>query len=53
MPRGAEAIIMLDMVQTIHQKARNIEERQLMIAIDNKTAQRMAHGAIEITNYYN
>ena len=37
MSRGAEVIIMLDMVQTIYQKARNIEERQLMIAMDNKT----------------
>ena len=36
MPKGAKVITMLDMVQTIYQKAKNINERQIIIVMGNK-----------------
>ena len=53
MPRGAKVIMMLDIVQTIYQKVKNIDEGQITIAMDNKAMWRIANRIIEIANHFN
>ena len=53
MPRSAEGIILLDLVQTLYYKARQIEERGIIITFDNKEMWRMANEEMKISNHYN
>ena len=52
-PRSAEAIVLLDMIYVVKQKAVSIEDRAIAIVMDNKAVQKMAHGLMEIINYFN
>ena len=52
-PRSTEAIVLLDIMQVVKQKAVSIEDRAIVIVIDNKVVQKMAYRLIEIVNYFN
>ena len=53
MPRSVEEIILLDLVQILYHKARQIEEGGIIITFDIKEMWRMANEGMKIANHYN
>ena len=53
MARIVEAIILLDLMQTINNKSYNIMDMNMTIAMDNKEVWKMIHGGMKVPNYYN
>ena len=48
-----EAVILLDLVQTIYNKAYQIEQATINLAIDNEVVWKMIHGYMKVPNHYN
>ena len=51
--RTAEAVILLDMIQTINNKVYQITNAELPVAMDNKAVWEIKYGSMPVPNHYN